>query len=197
VKILIIRLSCFLALAVFLATTPLTGQIPDKWSTTKPQRSSDGLFEVYQISRTTEKDVTGAPYGFGTNLYLRATGSRSPGIVIRSNDRWMDQQWCPGTGLLAVQDCWDTHECDVYVYEVRLSPDRQSILYRLVFRSPWNTVDHLWAIDGWDAKHRVIRLSIEQWADHSLLGHEHWQPATGRYAFLIGTSSLDDSDKLE
>ncbi len=187
-------ISPILLLCAALATVPLrasTDSVPES----KPQRSSDGLFEVYQTPNSTQPDVNGHPFPFGTRLHLRAAGTQSADAIIRTNDRWMDQQWCPGTDLLAVQDCWDTHESDVYVYEVYLAADRRTVRYRLVFRSPWNTVDHLWSFEGWDPKRRTIRLRIEQWGNDDITGHEHWPKRTviGHYAFQIGMTALHDS----
>jgi hypothetical protein len=158
-----------------------------------PQHSSDGLFEVYQMPGGVGKDVRGKPYFAGTRLFLRGAGSRAQGALLRENDRWMDQQWCPGEHLLGIEDHWDGHQSDVYIYEMELSPDR-TIHYRLVFKSPWNDYDRSWSIEGWEPKSRAIRLKLDQGGNDGILGHEKWPLSLERhYTFRVGITPLIDS----
>lgn len=159
-----------------------------------PVRSFDGEFEVYEMPGWTEMEH-GKLVGCGTKLYLRAAGSKLPGVLLRQNDRWMSEQWCPELHLLAVVDSWDTHQADVYVYEVSRVENR-GLNYKLVFKSPWNDRDRQWSVEGWEPKARAIRLKLEQRGDTTILGHENWPPYVERHVTLrIGTKPISDTTR--
>jgi hypothetical protein len=159
-----------------------------------PMRSPDGLFEAYQRPNAIQADVNSQLHPFGTRLYLRAVGMKSEGAILRINDRWMDQQWCPGKDLLGVENHWDGHASAVDVFEVGFSPDHRSVIYKLVFRSPGNVYDRQWTIDGWGQPKRAIYLQLEQ-RHEGILGQEHWPPGVivRHFSFHIGTNPLPNT----
>ena len=163
-----------------------------------PLQSPNHLFEVYSAPEGTGRDANGVPYPYGTKLYLRGAGTHVQGALLRQNTRWMQAQWCPHTGLLGVEDHWDDHASQVYVYEVGLSQDRHNIVYKLVFHSPDNAYDRQWFIEGWDAAQRIIHLRLEQ-ANHDDLDSQKSLPkglVTRHLSYLIGTTALFDDQKM-
>jgi hypothetical protein len=147
-----------------------------------PLLSPDGFLEVYWLPEGVSNDVNGKPYDYGTKLFLRPKGSRRDGILLRENSRWMAVQWSPNSTLLGVEDHWDGHASEVYVYEITLSPDRKMMIERQVFHSPENAYDLKWFIEGWNVPKRMILLRREQrtndgldvpksWKDHAAVEH--------------------------
>ena len=164
-----------------------------------PLQSPNHLFEVYTAPEGTDQDVNGASYDYGTKLYLRAAGSRAPGALLRENSRWMQAQWCPHSGLLGVEDHWDGHASQVYVYEVALSADRHSIVYKLVFHSLDNAYDRQWFIEGWEPSQRIIHLRLEQRGHDDLDFEKNWPKGlvTRHASYVIGTTALVDDQKVQ
>jgi hypothetical protein len=143
-----------------------------------PLFSPNGLFEVYWAPEGKAKDVNGNLYDYGTKLFLRRIGGRGQGVLLRENARWMAARWFPNSTLLGVEDHWDGHVSDVYVYEVTISADHQNVIEKQVFRSPESGYDLRWFIETWIPSKHTICLRREQrthdgidvpksWANHS------------------------------
>jgi len=157
-------------------------------------RLPNKLVEFYSTPQGSGLDVHGKIFYAGERLYLRPAGSKCQGVLLRDNDRWLDVHWSPEGNFLGVENNWDTHECDVYIYEISLSPDRKTVNCKLVFFSPWNDVDRQWSIQGWHAKQRVVRLKLEQRGNDGIGGHEKWPRWLERnFAFPLGTRALIDT----
>ena len=56
--------------------------------------------------------------GTGTKLFLRMSGQRDAGVLLRENDRWIETSWSPDSRFLAVIDGSDGHVTDVLIYRV-------------------------------------------------------------------------------
>jgi hypothetical protein len=160
-----------------------------------PLLSPDGTLEVYKLPEGTSKDVNGNDLPYGTKLFVRRRGSSRPGILLLENARWMAAQWAPRSNLLGVENHWDGHASQVYVYELSVKGGSQPVEPKLVFRSPDNGYDVKWFIEGWDVSHRIIRLRKDAYVhpkDGS--GQEDFSENRGstslHHSFVIGTKPL-------
>jgi hypothetical protein len=151
--------------------------------------SPNGHFEVYRLPEGTGKDANDSLYDYGTKLFLRLCGSKKIGILLRENSRWMAALWSPDSRYLGIEDHWDGHGSNVYVYEVGLSEDRRSVTTKMVFQSPeQNAYDLKWFIEGWDPSSHMIHLCREQRANDGMEVPKSWahHRAIEHLSFVIG-----------
>ena len=168
-----------LLILMMLLTRPAAAE--DLKAISDPLASPNGQLEVYRLPEGMDKDVNGNNYGYGTKLFLRIHGDQNHEILLRENDRWMAVEWSPDSRLLAIEDHWDGHASEIYVYKVSISFDGK-LQQRLVFHTPENTYDLKWFIEGWGPNNGILRLRREQrtndgietpasWKNHASVEH--------------------------
>jgi hypothetical protein len=126
----------------------------------QPLLSPDGVFEVYWLPEGSDKDVDGNSENYGSKILLRRRGDSHQGKLLRENTRWMAALWAPDSKLIAIEDHWDGHASEVYVYEAGIGKD-QALWSREIFHTPENAYDLQWFIEDWEPNH-VLHLRREQ-----------------------------------
>jgi hypothetical protein len=96
--------------------------------------------------------------GNGMKLFLRPTGSRDIGVLLRQNNRWIDAKWSPDSDFLAVIDHLDGHISDVYVFGVGRADAAATLLYHT---PDLHRYDVQWEVTGWDVSRREVVLDKE------------------------------------
>ena len=113
--------------------------------------SPDHQFEAYTTGNHSD--------GTGMKLFVHRVGSDEAGVLLASNDRWLDAKWSPDSRFLAVGNHFDGHISDVYVFGVGSStalPKPEVVLYA---HSPnLDAYDVQWEVAGWSVRRRDILL---------------------------------------
>ena len=113
--------------------------------------SPDHLFEAYTTSNNLD--------GTGMKLFVRRYGGSEPGVLLASNDRWLDARWSPNSRFLAVSNHFDGHMNDVYVFGLGDPADSSTPKVALYAHSPnLDTYDVQWEVVGWRMRHREVLL---------------------------------------
>ena len=151
-------------------------------------RSQQITHRYVSPDRTIECYSTFGQDDSGTRLFIRRKGSKVQGKLLRENGRWMKVLWSPGSRFFAVEDHWDGHVCDVYVYAVTLRGNNLS-LQRVAHSPALRTYNAYWEVKRWDMKHRHLIIQ-----DKLSLRHKKWTvpfPArqTPSSASLLGEMS--------
>jgi hypothetical protein len=152
----ILRIGGFVLTAAFFASGK------DLDSLDAPLLSPNGILEVYRVPEGVDKDANGKEESYGTKLFIRKSGSKRSGILLRENARWMAAQWAPHSNLLGIEDHRDGHVSEVYIYEVNLESNSQLPECTLVFHAPNNGYDVQWFIEGWDTVRHIVHLRREE-----------------------------------
>jgi hypothetical protein len=169
------------ALSILLVLLSCVAAAKDLDAVVRPVSSPNGLLEVYHMSEGTDKDVNGNPYDYGTKLLLRRHGQQNQGLLLQENGRWMGALWSPDSRLVAIEDHWDGHASEIYVYKVTLTTDNK-VSSHLVFHTPENAYDLKWFIEGWGPSENLLHLRREQrtndgfdppasWKNHAPVEH--------------------------
>jgi hypothetical protein len=95
-----------------------------------------------------DEDVNGHVEGCGTKLFIRLRDQKGSGDLLRENGRWIAAKWSPDSNFIGVEDHWDGHASEVYVYKVTASAEHRFNV-RLVFHTPENAYDLQWYIERW------------------------------------------------
>jgi hypothetical protein len=161
-------------LSIFLFLLPCLAAAEDLGAVDQPVPSPNGLFEVYRLPEGTDKDVNGKIYGYGTKLFVRLGHSQSQGILLRENTRWMAAQWSPDSNLIGVEDHWDGHASQIYVYKVTASADRKATVQQ-VFHTPENAYDLQWYIEGWGPSKNLLHLRRDQRTNDGIEAPASWK----------------------
>ena len=135
--------------------------------------SPNGDFEAYTIPANDD--------GSGMKLFLRRGNSRSAGVLLKQNNRWIDAKWSPDSRFLAVIDHLDGHISDVYVFGVGTVDAAPILLYHT---PDLHKYDVQWDVTGWDVPRREVIL--EKVVKDEMPGRVTHEKATGR----IGTEPL-------
>lgn len=115
--------------------------------------SPDRRFEAYTTPNAED--------GTGMKLFLRRAKTRTTGILVFENMRWIEAKWSPDSRFLAVVDHNDGHIADVYVFRVRAA-DATPPQIALHYHTPNpGTYDGRWDVAGWRSSPREIVLTME------------------------------------